>query len=654
MKKFFQSLLTSAATPLILALLITPFVSTLPRHPLTLDDKSSEAAVLDYAQQKGWQFGTDVVFTYGPLGFLTSRQFFPATALARMAADALLCFAVSAGLCLAAWRLNLWLRVSLLILFVFVCGNIDPRADLLIYIGLLCWGLLCLVESGFRLVWCAASFTTLAVFAMLVKGNFILFAGLSAVAIIGDLILRRHWRTAIGLAIGLVAGLGIGWLLSGQRLAHLPDFLLNEFSIMVTYDQTVGMEGLAVLTRRGLWTLAAALASIALGATTAFAEQNPAVFWRRSILFLWLFATMVMTWKHGFVRTDLYHSGLFFGFVPVMLFAMELVLDPLAVSWGFGQGGSALPLRFCSRALAILCCCISVFTLESFFFSGPASSLAQPFEAFACTLREFSQPNRYQAEVLHAQESVRKEAALPELSGMIGGSTVDVFGQNQAYAILNGLNYQPRPVFQSYLANNARLMGLNEQFYLSDKAPAYVLFNLGPLDRKFPPLEDALLLRDMALNFEYIGKESVFLLLKAKPFVVPELKLMRQGRAKVGEKIRLDDLAGNLWMEIEVKPTVIGRIRQWAFKPSKIRLAVWGDRAPKSGFGFPAPRSMLSAGFLANPLLLHNEDVQAVLTGGKVTRPQGFSIEVPETERMFWQDAVRFRVYAVGGKRSDR
>jgi hypothetical protein len=63
---------------------------------------------------------------------------------------------------------------------------------------------------------------------------------------------------------------------------------------------------------------------------------------------------------------------------------------------------------------------------------------------------------------------------------------------------------------------------------------------------------------------------------------------------------------------------------------------------------------MLSAGFLANPLLLHNEDVQAVLTGGKVTRPQGFSIEVPETERMFWQDAVRFRVYAVGGKRSDR
>src|SRR5438445_13124918 len=69
-----------SAGPLLAAFLISLAVSTIPRHPLTLDDKSSEAAVLDYARHEGWQFGTDIVFTYGPWGFLANRQFFAGTA----------------------------------------------------------------------------------------------------------------------------------------------------------------------------------------------------------------------------------------------------------------------------------------------------------------------------------------------------------------------------------------------------------------------------------------------------------------------------------------------------------------------------------------------------------------------------------------------
>ena len=152
---------------------------------------------------------------------------------------------------------------------------------------------------------------------------------------------------------------------------------------------------------------------------------------------------------------------------------------------------------------------------------------------------------------------------MPHLRDLIGPASVDVFGQHQVYALLNGLNYRPRPVFQSYLACNARLMRLNEQFYLSGAAPEYVMFSLGPIDRRFPPLEDALLLRDLLINYEPVGAEGEFLLLKFKSSRAPRLKLLREGAVRPGERIELRDFGGaDLWLELDLEPTLLGRLRQ--------------------------------------------------------------------------------------------
>src|SRR5882672_11146432 len=137
------------AAPFLTAFVVALTYVTIPRQPFLVDDALSEKSVLSYAHEQGMQFGTDIVFTYGPLGFLTSRHFFPHAAGLRMAVDVLLSFAVSAGVCLVAWRLKLFWRFLLVSVFVFLAANLDPRADLLIYTGLLCWGLLILVKSGY-------------------------------------------------------------------------------------------------------------------------------------------------------------------------------------------------------------------------------------------------------------------------------------------------------------------------------------------------------------------------------------------------------------------------------------------------------------------------------------------------------------------------
>src|SRR5438046_1225369 len=84
------------ATIIIMALACLTFF-TFPRQPYAIDDSLSEKAVLNYAHEKGLQFGKDIVFTYGPLGFLTSRYFFPQAVTGRFTADLLLCGIVAAG-----------------------------------------------------------------------------------------------------------------------------------------------------------------------------------------------------------------------------------------------------------------------------------------------------------------------------------------------------------------------------------------------------------------------------------------------------------------------------------------------------------------------------------------------------------------------------
>ena len=614
---------------------------TIPRQPYLLDDSLSEKAVLSYAHDHDLQFGRDIVFSYGPLGFLTSRHFFPHAAGLRMMADVLLGFTVAAGVCLVAWRLTWFWRGLLIGVFVFLTANIDPRADLLLYLGLLCWGLLCVMETGRRLALCLAVFSAVAAFGVLVKANFLFVGGLSAVAITAELILYGQSRAAFGLVAGLVGWFLLGWVAAGQELAQMGAFFRNSLAVVQGYDQAVGFDGLAILTRRGVivMVLAGAAAIIrVLGANAGCLEavkkdRRPA---RQVVLLIWLGGLIFLIWKHGFVRADLYHMGFFFGFAPLLALALEII--PSAP-------GRA---KLCARACALACCFVTVATLESYSFLGVKASLLQPFVAIIENTRALFGPNEYERQMREKLDSARQETCLPRERKIVGQSTVDVFGQEQFYAVFNGLNYHPRPVFQSYMAYNRTLARLNEDFYLSTLAPEFVLFELNPIDRKFPPLEDSQVLLHLLINYQLAESEGPFLLLRSNATISPELTLLREGMAKMGEHIFLNDYReADLWMELEPAPTWIGKAKQVLHKSQKLRLSIW--RAPSEArlgkYGAPAP--MLRTGFLASPLLLNTDQVRGFYLGQTSTRPAAYSLEADSGQEGYWRQQLRFRLYKI-------
>jgi len=174
-----------------------------------------------------------------------------------------------------------------------------------------------------------------------------------------------------------------------------------------------------------------------------------------------------------------------------------------------------------------------------------------------------------------------------------------------------------------------------------------VLFALGATDRKFPTLEDAWLLRHLLINYAPVIPEERFLLLKAKSCDPPRLTLAAEGGGALTERIDLSaGGTGPLWLEIDLHPTWLGRLRQFLYRPPTVRLAAWGADG-KLLLRRRAPLSMLAAGFLISPLLTGNADVMKVYRGEEVRRPAACSIELLKGEEYLWQESVHFRLYRI-------
>jgi hypothetical protein len=634
-----------SAGTLLMTLIVSLSFLTIPRHALVLDFDFSEKAVLSYAHEKGLQFGTDIVWTDGPLGFLTSRYFLDHAAALRMAVDMALGILVAAGLCLAARRLRAGWGILLVGVFTFVASNIDARTDLLICAGLLFWGMICWVESGRRLAFSAWSFTLLAAFSMLVKADLLFIAGASVAAVAGDLILRGESRIAMGVVAGLTGGFVLGWVASGQSPAHLASYFTNIVPIIQGYDQDVGLDGSQTFRWLGLLTLLLAMATAASRALIMFETRIKKSGARRAVLLAWMSALIFMIWKHGVVRADLYHLELFFGWASIF---------PLTVGILPRRQGTA---KWWPRGLALIGCLVPLFMLLSpLCFLAPHgsnffSTLSQPFRAGADNFRDLLHPAAYREKMIRI-EGLRRRGRFIKLSRLreiMGRSTVDVFGNDQRYAPLHDLNYHPRPVFQSYMAFNRPLMLLNERFFLSKEAPEYVLFNLAPIDEKFPPLEDALVFRDLLINYEPAAAEGAFLLLKSRASTPPRLTLIREGTVRPGEPIGLQGLGNSaLWIEIHVEPTWLGRVRKFFYKSPIVRLAVWpGTFKESAPVCYRAPVPMLEAGFLASPLILNNDDLRNFYAGGASRRPAAYAVELGPGGEHFWRALIRFRIYRI-------
>ena len=610
-------------------------VLSVPAAAPDLGIDSSWCAVLAWAHQAGLRFGHDVVFTYGPLGYLLAPYCVVPPKETLILFNAALCFHVSLGLCLLSWRLKVFWRVLLLGIFIFESSNAQVKADLILETGLFCWGLLCLVEAGQRRSFCAAGFALLAGLSGLIKVMYLFTGAFSVVALVLSLSLSGDWKTSYRLMGGFAAVLLFCWLACGQPLADFGSFVINGIVVSREYGEAAGLGGLPMLRWLGVL-----LGLITLGAVVLqvwCAGESGARFrgWQRLLVLGWVSGLLLLVWKHGLVRLDRQHFFDLSGFAVVSALGLH-----------------ALPsnqsrFRLAARAISLVCCLLSVLIVHWAFLPAWLPSLTQITNQWVWNSGWLFCPEKNHRLQEPGLLALRQEAQLPGLRSIIRGASVDVFGCHQAHAVLNGLNYHPRPVFQSYLAYNRKLAKLNEAFYLSDRAPEFVLLELAGLEHRYSALDDSLALRTVLANYDAVSAEKDFVLVRHKATSRPtQLKSIKTRAFTIGERLDLDaESADNLWLELEIEPTWYGRLMEFIYRAPPIRLSVWDG--PKRVARRQAAPPVLSSGFLCSPFLSNSEDIQNFYGNKPVLRPTGFSLEPDPGTAWFWQPTVRFRLFRV-------
>lgn len=600
------------AATTVLAIILAPLLWRCPQGHLD----SSWGTVLWHASERGLAFGKDIVFTYGPLGHVTTggaadgpwaATFWTVTGFTLLAIAP-----VAMLLRRRPWPLAAALALVLVALPWFLTG-----LDTLVPAGLMAWGILAITtDRDPRFAWLGLA--TLAGLGGLMKFTWLVVGLVTVLAVAGDLVLRRRFRAAAVPALGSLAVFLGGWVVAGQSLANLPAYLAGSWRLASGYAQAMGMPGprdVLLLLAAGSGLVLCSAAAAAWHATLPAGENLPV---RRGLLGSWLAVLTFLAWKHGVVRAaegDI-HGAILAAWGAVACCSLAAIPTTRADVARFGI----------VRACAVLC--LTIVLVHRMGFDPLETHLLASPQRLVEHVRMLVGRDPRQAAVAVACPAKLAEMSLPATQAIVGDASLDVFGHRQDYALANGFAYAPRPVFQSYSAYGRWLDECNERFYLGERGPRFALLALEPIDGRFPPLEDALCLRAILRNYRLRGREESFLVVERQAAEPATLEPVAEGVARIGERVAVEGHdAEDLWLEIDLSPSLRGRLESLLVRPPRCGIRLWSDADPDAGRAWNAPAAMLAAGFIASPLLEGTADVAAALTSGPTRRLRAFAVE---------------------------
>jgi hypothetical protein len=548
-----------------------------PPAPLSEGTDQSYQAILTELFLRGAQFGKDVIFTFGPWGFLLqprgNPQIFPWVIFGRtVLALGTLMGAASLS---TRWIQSRWARSAWLFVFVIVSDPVlvlpflmftlagEDRAtgwDLRHIAILLACGLAACVK-----------FT-----ALILVVSLVFFLAL-------DGIIRA--RRSLWIAIGLLASFTVFFVAAKQYPGNLPDYLFGSLSVTGSFTAAMGIPGpLGELTwGLLLCTLVPALYVIYL----ARREQ-----WRLLPLSGWLFAYFFLGFKQAFVRSDPYHlySGLVYMILPACLGILIQVLDSRRAIDGMDELPRMLRPRLEFWLALLITAGGGLMALRNLGPSAAMGGIGERIQRLPLMISAQRRQETYRREI----ERLRAEYPLSPLQGTVG-----LMGYQLFLLPVWGLDAEPAPALQTYAAYNPYLSGKDADFYGGPAAPDHVLLGVEPLDQHFPAVEDSLAW--LALRTHYVpdGFCGKYLLLRRAqhPFAIQKEKLVEK-RIRFGENMPLPE-AAPLWAEVEMHPNTFGRLAGILLKAPAIRMAV---DSSKAGDYRILPENA-SAGFLLSPII---------------------------------------------------
>ncbi len=579
----------------LLGLFVWVSFTKLPATPGRYDSPQSWEAVLSFAVDRHLQWGRDIVFTYGPLGFLNSDHywgefFWP-----------ILLWSFGFGLLwtwifLRSWKqLLLPMRIVLLLALPFLatCPARDIGFDAVHLLAIGALGIACFPDERLKAGPLVASGIALGVLSM-VKLTFFAYVIFTGVVVFGAYVSAGKIGKGTIFLASLSAAIIGGWLVTGQQFDAVGAYLSFSAEIVSGYTSAMSFPGDKLLDWGGV-IIGIIMVALLLGYWRSVRQWWPAG-GRISLLAAGLF----LSWKEGFVRLDehtavyLQYCFLTAGLLPGLLrIPMRVQRSFVLLTTGAMLISSILAFQYCRN------------------FLGAAARTTVPHAVD--TIRAALMPTAFRRDLDLRLATMRNDASLPEIREAIGSASVGVLYLDQDVAILNGLNYQPHPVFQSYSAYTLSLQRLNSTFFSSEHAPQYLLWRLGQIAFRFPTLDDGEVLLQVLSSYSPVLVERNMTLWKQRAGPGQRYSFGAPREQALELEQWLDLSAEPTWAQIYIDENWWGRISSFLCRGPTVWLDVRMIDGQTGHFRFSPGNG--PAGFLLNPLFFSGDDLVRAATG---------------------------------------
>jgi hypothetical protein len=584
---------------LVMVLIVVPFDARMV-HADELDHSWMLALHAEHASKA--VFGRDVVFNYGPLGFVLAPVYYPAT-FASLILSRLL---IAAALLLVLFHIvrrqiktlpsaGVWFALLVLFLATWRFNwNEDALPAIFASAALM-------IEFEFSPPPLLATCICVATLAMLslAKASCFPYAAIVCAAICLNALLLKKIVRCMLIAASYICALLFGWtVLAHQTLHDVGPFISGTMEIIKGYPEAMGYgakypaspHDLAAFGPiKLLMTFIIACVAAALVAITACNQIGRSG--RHWIAVVAIAAISFLIFKTTITRLDRAHLAS--GEAAIL---SVILISAATIQWKSPIGRRATNTLF---ALALLAFIFNVGgTTGRGIISYPYAVATQAYSSARAAITLIVHgTSRTNAEYETAINEIR--ATVP---GVARGGIVDVYPWDAALAIALSDQYKPRPVLQSYQANTPALERIDAQHLDSSEAPDRVLFKIDPIDNRFPNLDDSLSWPVLLARYTSIGIAGDYAVLqpRATPMSTT-LTLLSQRSVAMNQWISIPQTPGMIWAEMDIAPSTIGLIQKALLRPAALNLFV--RQSDNSVAPYHMIRLIGAAGFLLSPVI---------------------------------------------------
>lgn len=465
---------------LFLIILLVPFYRI--SEPATAGIDNSWRIALEMAYQKGLIFGKDIIYTYGPLGRLTQRIAIGTSNFQLFLFD-VFCFA-NVGFLLYQFLpkpLKFYQVLIHFALFMLISSIFGEWMSFLLFFISIFSGLLFLRKQNH---WFLAHAIVIGIINFYIKANY----GVIALGFVFILLLyaffskRVSWENLLFYFLG---SLSLLVLLSVLLKTDLPAYFYSSIQIIKGYNES---QSLFPANR-----LRAVVSSYL-------------VFVIFLLVFMWFVVGKLKNKDFSLPALD---SFFVLGCVGVCSFVL--------IKYAFVRADDAHLMSFV-RSACLPFLMLTIFAQQKWLKTSGWVLVSlnllsyivfyQPIYgklSFAIVdnlrTKSYTLP-QYCKDIFKETPPIYKSNYPKEVLAEIGNKSVDLVPNEISEVYLNHLNYNPRPVVQSYQAYNEYLDKKNQEKYLSNTAPDYVIYGIESTDDKYAIGDETLTLLALLQSYE--------------------------------------------------------------------------------------------------------------------------------------------------------